>query len=411
MNPAIRLKLSVMMFLEYFVWGSWFVTMYTFVTKTLHFTDPQTASCYATTNLAAMVAPFFVGMVCDRFFSSQRVLAVLHLVGGGLLYLASQQKEFGAFYPLLLLHTVCFMPTLSLTNSVAFAQMTDAGKQFGGIRVLGTIGWIVAGQVVGKLGVEAENVPMLIGAGSSAVMGLFCLFLPDTPPKAKGEPVSISAVLGLDALALLKNRSFAIFVLGSFLTCIPLAFYYNLTNGYLNELKIPDAASKQTWGQMSEIFFMLVFPLFFSRLGVKWMLLAGMAAWAGRYFLFAYGDPNQNVWMIYLGLILHGVCYDFFFVTGQVYVDQQASEKIRAAAQGLIAFVTYGFGMFIGSIIQGQVAGHYSYKEGETIAHHWREIWMIPAFGALAVLALFLLFFRVEKAPAPNAWIEDTPPA
>lgn len=406
MNPAIRLKLSVMMFLEYFIWGSWFVTMYTFVNKTLSFSDPQTASCYATTNLAAMIAPFFVGMVCDRFFSSEKVLGILHILGGVLLYAAAQQTTFATFYPLLLLHTICFMPTLALTNSVAFAQMSDAGKQFGGIRVLGTIGWIVAGQVVGKMKVEAENVPMLIGAGSSILMGLYSFFLPNTPPKSKGEPVSIGAVLGLDSLALLKNRSFAIFVLGSFLTCIPLAFYYNLTNGFLNELSIPDAASKQTWGQMSEIFFMLVFPFFFARLGVKWMLLAGMAAWAARYFLFAYGDAGSNVWMIYLGLILHGVCYDFFFVTGQVYVDQQAGEKIRAAAQGLIAFVTYGFGMFIGSMVQGQVAGKYAIEGG---GHHWREIWVIPAFGALGVLVLFLLFFKAKPTPATSDAMGEMP--
>ena len=401
MNPTIRVKLSVMMFLEYFVWGSWFVTMYTFLTKTLNFTDPQTSNCYATTNLAAMIAPFFVGMICDRFFSSQKVLGFLHIAGGVLLYLAAQQTSFPTFYTLLLLHTLCFMPTMALTNSVAFSQMTDAGNQFAGIRVLGTIGWIAAGQVVGKLGVEATNTPMLIGAGSSIVMGLFCFTLPDTPPKAKGEPVSIRTILGLDALALMKDRSFAIFVLGSFLTCIPLAFYYNLTNGFLNELKIPDAASKQTWGQMSEIFFMLVFPLFFSRLGVKYMLLAGMAAWAGRYFLFGFGNPDDKIWMIYAGLILHGICYDFFFVTGQVYVDQAANEKIRAAAQGLIAFVTYGFGMFVGSIIQGQVAGHYALEEaGKIVGHSWKEIWIIPAFGALAVLLLFLVAFSEKKKVA-----------
>lgn len=404
MNPTIRVKLSVMMFLEYFVWGSWFVTMYTFLTKTLNFTDPQASNCYATTNLAAMIAPFFVGMICDRFFSSQKVLGVLHIAGGVLLYLAAQQTSFPAFYTLLLLHTLCFMPTMALTNSVAFSQMTDAGGQFAGIRVLGTIGWIAAGQVVGKLGVEAQNTPMLIGAGSSIVMGLFSFMLPDTPPKAKGEPVGIRTILGLDALSLMKDKSFAIFVFGSFLTCIPLAFYYNLTNGFLNELKIADAASKQTWGQMSEIFFMLVFPLFFRKLGVKYMLLAGMAAWAGRYFLFGFGDPNEKIWMIYLGLILHGVCYDFFFVTGQVYVDQAANEKIRSAAQGLIAFVTYGFGMFVGSIIQGQVAGQYAIEEaGKIVGHSWKEIWIIPAFGALAVLFLFLVAFNEKKKVA------DTP--
>ena len=290
-------------------------------------------------------------------------------------------------------HTLCYMPTMALTNSLSFTQMTDTGKQFTSVRVLGTIGWIAAGILVGVMKVEAANVPMVIGATASVIMGIFCLTLPHTPPKAVGEPVSIRAILGLDALELMKNRSFAVFAIGSFLICIPLVFYYNLTNGFLNELKVENAAGKMTMGQMSEIFFMLVFPFFFSRFGIKKMLLVGMFAWTARYFLFAYGDSQSLVWMLYLGIILHGVCYDFFFVTGQIYVDKQASAKIRSAAQGFVAFITYGAGMFVGSLIQGRVAGMYVLPLG---GHNWKAIWIIPAIGAGAVMLLFALLFQAK---------------
>ena len=388
-----------MMFLQYFIWGSWYVTMYTYLSQTLKFSDGQIGLAYGTTSLAAMISPFFVGMIADRFFATEKMLCVLHCVGGVLLYLASKQNTFGAFYWLLMAHTLCYMPTMALTNSLSFAQMSDTGKQFTGVRVLGTIGWIVAGILVGTMKVEAANTPMIIGAGASIVMGLFCLMLPHTPPKAAGEPVSIRAVLGLDALQLMANRSFAVFAIGSFLICIPLAFYYNLTNGFLNELKVENAAGKMTMGQMSELFFMLVFPFFFARLGIKKMLLAGMFAWTARYFLFAFGNSGSLVWMLYLGIILHGVCYDFFFVTGQIYVDVQASAKIRAAAQGFIAFITYGAGMFVGSLIQGEIAGRYSLQPA---GHNWQAIWIIPAVGAGVVMLLFAVLFQSKEKPKPQ---------
>jgi nucleoside transporter len=382
-----------MMFLQYFIWGSWYVTMYTYLSQTLKFSDGDIGLAYGTTALAAMISPFFVGMVADRFFASEKMLCFLHCLGGILLFLASRQTSFWPFYALLMGHTLCYMPTMALTNSLSFTQMTDTGKQFTSVRVLGTIGWIAAGILVGVMKVEAANVPMVIGATASVIMGIFCLTLPHTPPKAVGEPVSIRAILGLDALELMKNRSFAVFAIGSFLICIPLVFYYNLTNGFLNELKVENAAGKMTMGQMSEIFFMLVFPFFFSRFGIKKMLLVGMFAWTARYFLFAYGDSQSLVWMLYLGIILHGVCYDFFFVTGQIYVDKQASAKIRSAAQGFVAFITYGAGMFVGSLIQGRVAGMYVLPLG---GHNWKAIWIIPAIGAGAVMLLFALLFQAK---------------
>ena len=387
-----------MMFLQYFIWGSWYVTMYTYLSQTLKFSDGQIGLAYGTTALAAMISPFFVGMIADRFFATEKMLCFLHCLGGVLLYFASKQTVFVPFYALLLAHTLCYMPTMALTNSLSFAQMSDTGKQFTGVRVLGTIGWIAAGLLVGQMKVEAASTPMLIGSVASIVMGLFCLALPHTPPKAVGEPVSFRAVLGLDALQLMKDRSFAVFAIGSFLICIPLVFYYNLTNGFLNELKVENAAGKMTMGQMSEIFFMLVFPFFFARFGIKKMLLLGMLAWTARYFLFAYGNSQSLVWMLYLGIILHGVCYDFFFVTGQIYVDTQASAKIRSAAQGFIAFITYGSGMFVGSLIQGKIAGMYLLQPS---GHNWKAIWTIPAVGAGVVMLLFAFFFQSKPAPKP----------
>jgi nucleoside transporter len=397
MNSTIRIKLSAMMFLEYFVWGAWYVTMGTYLLQTLKFSGQQSGLAYSTTALAAMVSPFFVGMVADRFFATEKILATLHIVGALLLYYVSTLTDFGRFYPVLLIYTLCFMPTLALTNSLSFHQMRSPEKEFPGIRVLGTIGWIVAGLIIGWLRVESSAFQFQLAAGASALLGIYSLFLPHTPPQKLGHRVEVRDILGLDALQLMKERSFAIFVLGSFLVCIPLQFYYAFTNPFLNEIGVVNAAGKQTLGQMSEIGFMLLMPLFFVRLGVKNMLLVGMAAWMARYTLFAYGNNDTMVWMLYVGILLHGVCYDFFFVTGQIYVDKKASLQIRAAAQGFIAFVTLGAGMFIGSYLSGWVVDQYVANG----VHDWRSIWLIPAAMALGVLLLFAAFFSYrEKAKA-----------
>ena len=395
-----RVQLSTMMFLQYFVWGAWYVTMGTWLGSTLHFSGEQIGLAAGTTAVAAIISPFFVGMVADRFMATEKILALLHVAGGVVLFVASTETAFGPFYVVLLVYTLCYMPTLALSNSLSFRQMDDPGREFPPIRVLGTIGWIVAGLFIGTLGLEATARPLQIAACGSVLLGVFCLALPHTPPVPKtGGRATVASILGLDALKLLGERSFAVFVLGSFLVCIPLQFYYAFANLFLNELNVTNAAGKMTLGQMSEIFFMLVMPWFFRRLGVKWMLLVGMAAWTARYAFFAFGNNADLVWMLYAGILLHGVCYDFFFVTGQIYVDRKAPLDLRAAAQGFIAFVTLGVGMFIGSWASGKVVDAYRTSTG----HHWQQIWLAPAAGALVVLVLFALFFRSEEEERETA--------
>ncbi len=390
MNPVARIKISLLFFVQFFIWGTWGVSMGTWMNG-LGFSAPEIGTAFGATSIAAMISPFLVGMVADRFFSAQRVLGVLHLVGGALLFAASRTTTFPTFYPLLVAHTLCYMPTLALVNTVAFSQMEDSAKSFGSIRVMGTFGWIAAGLLIGKLNLGSSSLQFEVGAAASVLLGLYCFVaLPDVPPKAKGQPASIRSVLGLDALELLKDRSFAIFALGSFLICIPLAFYYSGTERFLTQIGVAEAPAKMTFGQMSEVLFMLVFPFMFARLGVKKMLLLGMACWAARYACFAYGNADSGMALLLVGILLHGPCFDFFFVTGQVYVDQCAPERMRSAAQCFIAFLTYGAGMLVGSISQGFVIK--AYTEGEKV--NWAPTWLIPAAGSAAVLLLFLALFK-----------------
>jgi nucleoside transporter len=400
MPPNTRLRLSVMMFLQFCVWGSWYVTLSTYLLA-MHFDGLSVGGIYSTVNWGAILAPVIAGMLADRFFPAQIVMAVLHLLGAGLLWWISSITDPTTFFWTLLLYSICFMPTLGLANAVSFHQMSDPARQFPGVRVMGSIGWIVVGLLVGVaapavLGhsIENTNLPLRFGSLLSLAMGLYCLTLPHTPPGNAGKHPSIFQALGLETLAYMKDRSFAIFTLGSLLICIPLSFYYSFANAFLNETGMRDAAGKMTLGQMSEVLFLVLIPFFFVRLGVKKMLLVGMFAWTLRYALFALGNNGTLVALLYGGIILHGICFDFFFVTGQIYVDQVVQRTQRASAQGFIHVVTYGVGQLIGSWAAGLVVDHYAFAVDAATRHQWEAIWTVPAVMAAVVAILFLLFFK-----------------
>lgn len=397
MNAATRVKLSVMMFLEFFIWGGWFVTLGTYLLKYLHTSGTEVGAAVLTQSIGAIVAPFIIGLIADRFFSAQKILGVLHLIGGALLWYASTAVNFGNFYPVILIYMILYMPTLALVNSVSFRQMKDPSKEFPVIRVLGTIGWIVAGIIISylnwdKIGNEASLVNTFKMAGTaSLLLGVFSFALPKTPPISSGKKATVNEMLGLDAIRLLKNKSYLIFFLSSIAICIPLSFYYGFANPFLQEVGVKGTTVTQSLGQVSEVLFMVMIPFFFVRLGVKKMLAIGMITWALRYAFFAYGDAGNNYWMLIGGILLHGVCYDFFFVTGQIYTDNLAGEKFKSAAQGFITLATYGVGMLIGSLISGKIYDAYTLSQNE---HNWKMIWLIPAGIAGVVLVLFLLLFR-----------------
>ena len=403
MNKKIQFQLSLMMFLEFFIWGGWFVTLGTFLGDNLSATGAQTAKAFTTQSWGAIIAPFIIGLIADRYFNAERILGFLHLLGALLMFMMYQTTDFEQFYPLVLGYMIAYMPTLALVNSVSFNQMKDPAKEFSFVRVFGTIGWIVAGLIISyyfqwdSAAARAEGSlknTFLMVAIASAVLGLFSFSLPKTPPKVdRNEKVSVSDILGLDALKLLKNKNFLIFFIASILICIPLAFYYQYTNPFLAEIGIDDPTGKMTIGQASEVLFMLLLPFFFKRFGFKKTILAGMLAWTVRYVLFAYGDAGELAFMLLIGIALHGICYDFFFVSGQIYTDSKAGEKHKSAAQGLITLATYGVGMMIGFWIAGKIADEFTRPDA---THVWETIWLYPAGFALAVLILFAILFKNE---------------
>lgn len=400
---SIRARLSIMMFLNYVIWGAWYVTLSTYLTTTLHFTGTQAGAIFGTTALASMISPFFVGLVADRLFSTERVLAALHFIGAILLWLVAGAQTFGAVYGLLLAYCLCYFPTIALTNSLLLQHVKDAGRDFPLIRVFGTLGWIAIGVAVGSLAIEKSATPFLLAAGASIVMGFFSLILPHTPPAGKGEAFSVRKALGLDALVMMKDRSFFVFAIASVLACIPLTFYFSFTNDYLNDVHVVNAAGKMTLGQASEVGMMLIMPLVLRRMSVKGILIMGLAAWAVRYTLLALGNAGPGVWMFYVAILLHGVCYDFFFMTGQLYTDQQAPAHLRSAAQGFITFMTYGVGMYAGSLISGNALDFFTTGAGATAVRDWKTFWLSSAAGAFVILLIVAVMFRSHaKIEAPH---------
>jgi len=390
-----------MMLFQYAIWGAWYVTVGTWLGRTLHFSGQEIGAIAGTTAIGAMISPLFAGLLADRWFDTRRVLVALHVLGAALLVFTAQQQAFGLIYATLLLYSLCYMPTLALTTSLAMRHIDDPREEFGAIRVFGSIGWILVGLVVGAAGVEATASPLYLAAGLSLAMAGYCLTLPATPPLAGNKRFELRQALPLEALHLLRGRSMAVFALASFLICIPLQFYYAFTNLFLNEVGVVNAAGKMTGGQMSEILCMLLIPWFFRRLGVKYMLAVGMLAWVVRYVLFAFGAPGELMWMLWFGIILHGICFDFFFVVGQIYIDREAPPALRAATQGLITFLTYGLGMFVGSWLSGVAVDAYAATDAQGIvAHQWRPIWLTAAGFAAAVLVLFLLLFKDRERAA-----------
>lgn len=398
MSKKIYTQLSIMMFLEFFIWGAWFVTLGTYL-GSINFSGANVGYTYLMNNIAAVVSPFFVGMIADRFFASEKVMGVLHIAGGVVIYFVAGLTSVTPLILGLLLYNLFYMPTVALANTISFNQMETPDAQFPKVRVWGTIGWIVAGLLITYIQfnyftqIEASPIPMKLAAAASIILGIYSFTLPHTPPQKSGEKVTIGDILGFKALSLLKERNFLIFVISAVLICIPLAFYYNFTNMFLNDLGMEGVAAKQSMGQMSEVLFMLLMPFFFKRLGVKWMLLVGMLSWVLRYILFAHGDMGAMVWMLYMGIILHGICYDFFFVTGQIYVNNKAGKEIRASAQGFFAFLTYGVGIGVGSILSGQIVDMFT-LEG---VKNWTSIWWFPAIFAAVVSLLFIFMFKNES--------------
>ena len=403
MNTKTKIQLSLMMFLQFFIWGGWFVTLGTFLGNDLNATGAETGMAFSTQSWGAIIAPFFIGLIADRYFNAEKILGVLHLIGAVIMYYMAQAESFNAFYPLVFAYMVAYMPTLALVNSVSFFQMKDPAKEFSLIRVFGTIGWIVAGLVISyvfhwdskeSISQGALSNTFTMVAIASLILGLISFTLPKTPPSQSDGAISISDILGLDALKLLKDRNFLMFFITSILICIPLAFYYQQANPFLVELGMENPTGKMTLGQISEVLFMLLLPFFFKKFGFKKTLLVGMLAWAVRYALFAYGNAGELTFMLIMGIALHGICYDFFFVSGQIYTDFKAGEKVKSAAQGLITLATYGVGMLVGFWVAGKISDKYTLTDG---THDWEVIWMIPAVFALGVMVLFIVVFKDEK--------------
>ncbi|MCE7044377.1 nucleoside permease [Dyadobacter sp. CY312] len=396
MKNTTRFQLMAMMFLLYFIWGSWYGQMSKYMFTALGATGAQVGNAYAAFSIAMIIAPFFVGMIADRYFAAQKVLGVFSLVGAALLYVITGVTDPDTFFWVILAYCITFAPTMALTTSIAMQHVRDSEKDFPPIRVMGTVAWIVVSNIVGYYGFGDSVMIFRLSMFAAAILGVYSFFLPNTPPKPSTS-TSFSDILGLDAFKLFKDRSFAVFFFSSLLICIPLSFYYAMANPSLTDTGMTNVENKMSLGQASEFVFMLLIPFAFRKFGVKWILIVGLVAWIIRFMAFGYGSI-ENEWLLYIAIILHGVCYDFFFVTGQIYTDSKAGEKYRSSAQGLITLATLGIGMGIGSWIAGMVADMYTVNG----VKDWTSIWMIPAAIAAVVLVLLVLFFKDNKVKATS---------
>ena len=405
MPLSLSARLSFMMFLNYVIWGAWYVTITTYLVQTRGFSGTQAGAVFGTAALASMISPFFVGLIADRFFATERVLASLHFIGAIFLCLVTRVTTFGPVYALMFLYCLCYFPTIALTNTLALRQIKDASSGFPIIRMFGTIGWIAIGWTVAYMRIENSSTQFLLAAGASIAMGLFSLTLPHTPPAGKGQPITVRSLLGIDALVMMKDRSYLVFVIASVLACIPLTFYFSFTNDYLNDLHVSNAAGKMTLGQFSEVGVMLLMPFIFRRITVKGVLVLGLICWSLRYGLLAIGNAGPGVWMFYIAILLHGFCYDFFFMTGQLYTDQEAPPHLRVTAQGFLTFLTYGVGMFIGSLLSGGALDYFTTTSGGVSKTNWPFFWTSCGLGAFVILLVVAIFFR------SNAKIQNKPAA
>ncbi len=382
----LKLRLAIMMFLQYVIWGAWYVTIGTYLTQTLNFTGLQTGHIFSTVSIASLVSPFFVGLVADRFFATERVMAVLYLLSAVCIYMVTQVTSFGAVFGLMLAFCLCYFPTVALTNSLTMQQVKDPGRDFPPIRTLGTLGFIVVVSIVSLMKWEAHSMQFTLAAIAAVVMAVYSLVaLPHTPPRAVGQEVTWQRAIGLDTLGMLKNRNFLVFVIASILACIPLTFYYVFANAYLNYVQVNNAGFMMTFGQWAELVMLLAMPFMFRYIGIRGVLLIGLACWALRYLLLGYGDAGSGIWMFWIAILLHGACYDFFFVAGQLYTDQEAPSHLRNSAQGFITFVTYGIGMYIGSVLAGGARDYFP---------DWPSFWLSSAAMSGGIFLLVLIFFR-----------------
>jgi nucleoside transporter len=399
----VKVRLGIMMFVNYVVWGAWYVTITNYLTTALHFTGTQAGAVFGTASIASIISPFFIGLVADRYFATEKVMAVLYTLCAALMYLMTRAATFPEVYGLMLLFCLCYFPTVALTNTMVFRSVEDPGKEFPAIRLMGTFGWIFITNVVGYMKWEGTTGQFWVALVASLVMVAISLgLLPHVPPAAKGTKFNARTALGLDALVMMKERAFFFFAIASVLACIPLTFYFSFTNDYLNEVGVANAANKMSLGQVSEVVMMLLMPLIFRYLTVRAIIILGLVCWVVRYLLLAYGDPGGGMWMFYAAILLHGACYDFFFMTGQLYTDQEAPQHLRNAAQGFIVFLTYGVGMLVGSLLSGVAVDYFTHTEGGKVVRDWHTFWLSSSAMAGVILLMILLTFRTSTRIRPK---------